>query len=137
MDQRLRQLSESLRAMRSEEAATWLMETYKIDDPTWGDAIVLLPHRSWAKADQLKLARYYLQRLPYASERPYKAFASFMSFSSLVTVLREYVPRVAPDRLSLLHHHLAPLLEQHAKNDGDLAVSRELLAEIHNGMHPK
>src|SRR6185295_14974264 len=128
MDQRRRQICENLRAMRSEDAANWLMETYKVDDPAWGEAITLLPHRSWAKADQLKLARYYLQRIPYASERPYKAFASFMSIRNLVKVLREYLPRVSTDRLSLLHYHLAPLLKQHAKNDGDVEESKELLA---------
>jgi hypothetical protein len=130
MDQRLRKLCEQLRAMSSDEAAAWLMQTYKIDEPSWGEAIQLLPHRSWKRTDQLALASYYLQRMPYASERPYEAFISFMSIHNFLRALREHLPNASSDRLSLLHYHLSPLLERHAKSESDVAECNKFLADI-------
>ena len=130
MDQRLRQLCDQLRAMSSDEAAAWLMQTYKVGKPSWGEAIQLLPHRSWKASDQVALARYYLQRMPFASEQPYEAFISFMSVPNFLMVLREHLPNASSDRLGLLHYHLSTLLKRRAKSDSEVAGCDELLADI-------
>lgn len=130
MDQRLRNICDQLRAMSSVEAATWLMQTYRIGEPSWGEAIQLIPHRSWRRADQMALARYYLQGMPYASERPYEAFLSFMSIPNFLRVMREHLPNSTLDHLGLLHYHLFPLLERHAKSNSEVVVCGEFLADV-------
>src|SRR5690348_16298199 len=123
MDSRTRDLCSQLRAMRSDEAASWLMETYKVSDERYGEAFTLIPHRSWAKADQLRLARYYLQNMPFASDRPYQVFATFMPVRTLVAVMREHLPNVARDRIGLLHYYVSPLIQKKAQTEEDMRAS--------------
>ena len=116
--------------MRSDEAATWLIENYKIADQHYGEVFTLIPHRSWEKDDQLRLARCFLQALPFASGRPYEAFASFMPIRTLVKVIRECLPNVAPDRISLLQYYLCPLLRERAQTEADVRAGNELMHEL-------
>jgi hypothetical protein len=52
---------------------------------------------SWKTVDQVRLADHYLSKLPFASETPYAAFASFMSIKRLVGILQRHMP-AEPDR---------------------------------------
>lgn len=130
MNERMHSLCEQLRAMRSDEAATWLMETYDVEGDAYGEAFSLIPHRSWKRADQLRLARYYLQRIPFASARPYEAFAAFMSIRALVDVIVECLPHIRPNGISLLRYHLGPLIEKRARTPRDVLAGKELWAKL-------
>jgi hypothetical protein len=130
MDERERNLCTKIRAMRSDEAANWLLETYKVGETGYGEAFLLLRHRSWAREDQLRLARYYLQRIPFASGLPYEAFATFMPIRTLVGVVREHLPNVSKDRLGLLQYYLCPLIKEKARTSEDNQAADELIAEL-------
>jgi hypothetical protein len=123
MDDRLRAKCLELRKMTSNQAANWLIESYPVGDPDYGEAIQLLPHRSWKRADQIRLARYYLEKMPFASSRIYEVFASFMSLDVFLRVIRDHLARKTVD-MDLLLYHLRPVLDRAVRTDQD----RELLA---------
>jgi len=123
--------------MRSDEAATWLMETYKVPEDGWWEAITLIPHRSWARPDQLRLARYYLQRIPFANGRPYETFAAFMPVRKLVQVIREHLPNVKRDRVDLLCYYLLPILSGRAKTQNDVLAVKNLFNELRQAEKPE
>jgi hypothetical protein len=129
MDRQLKELIEKLKAMSSEDASTWLMETYPLDSIDYGNAIILLPHRSWMKPDQLRLARYYFQKIPFASKKPYEAFASFMSISNLIKIIREYIPTDQSDK-ELLKYYLEGVLKKGIKSGSDKELVKNFIDEI-------
>ena len=119
-----------LAEMRSSDAATWLMETFPIDREGWGEALVLMPHRSWKRVDQVRLARYYLSRIPFASARGYEVFLSFMSVRRMLAVLKEYLP-ADPDKRSLLAYYLGPLVTRRtARAAADSAAAHDFLERL-------
>jgi len=130
MDGRTRELCKQLRAMQSAEAASWLMENYKIDGGQLGEAFTLVAHRSWTKSDQLRLARYFLQDIPFGSPYPLRAFATFMPIRTLVMVIREHLPRVTKDRLGLLRYFLSPLISEKSLTDADVTAGKDLIKEL-------
>lgn len=129
MDGRLKAISAELGQMTSAQAADWLIETYPVDGAEYGDAITLIPHRSWKRPDQLRLARHYLKKMPFASSRPYEAFASFMSFDLFMQVIKEQLPSSKED-VDLLLYHLSPVMKKIAKSDSDRELIRSFIAEI-------
>ena len=130
MNEAQRAMCRHLAAMSSSDAATWLMETFPLEREGWGEALVLMPHRSWKRADQLRLARYYLSRIPFAGPRGYEAFLSFMSVPRMLAVLKEHLP-ADPDRRSLLAYYLGPLLARRtAGSAADSAAAQEFLAQL-------
>jgi hypothetical protein len=104
--------------MSSEEAAEWLIDRYPAGGTDWGDAIAILPHRSWKTADQVRLAHHYLRRLPFASAKAYEALASFMRISRFIAVLTDYVPDSDRDR-DLFNYYVGPVLARAAKTPED------------------
>jgi len=130
MDERERNLCTKIRAMRSDEAANWLLETYKVGETGYGEAFLLIRHRSWAREDQVRLARYYLQRIPFASGQPYEAFATFMPIRTLVGIVRELLSNVSKDRIWLLQYYLCPLIKKKARTSQDIQAADELIAEL-------
>jgi hypothetical protein len=129
MDQKLTAIVSDLRKMSSEAAADWLMDRYPLGSSDWGEAITILPHLSWKKPDQLRLAHHYLSRLPFASAKPYEAFASFMKVSRLVSILRENAPTSAPDK-ELLEYHAGPALARAAKTPEDHDLVENFRSEL-------
>jgi hypothetical protein len=119
----------SLRGMSSEEAADWLMDRYPVDSNDYGWAFVIAPHLSWKRADQLRLADYYFSKLPFASGRPFEAFASFMSVSRLVDVLRRHLS--ADKRaIDLTGYYSVPVLKRNAKSPKDHQAVQSFAAEL-------
>ncbi|WP_444896914.1 hypothetical protein [Microbulbifer sp. SSSA005] len=118
MEERLRKLCRELRKMDSNEASAWLLRIYPVTNENWGEAITLIPHRSWKKKDQVCLAKYYLSEIPYASARGYEAFTSIMSVSSFIEVVSEFVP-VKSEKQDLLKYYLPAVLKQACKTDRD------------------
>jgi hypothetical protein len=129
MDTRLKELSSQLSAMQSEDAASWLMETYPIDKPKYGEAIVLLRQRSWARQDQVRLAKYYLKKLPFPTSTVYEAFVSIMAIPRFVAIIKDYLPTEKAD-IDLLLYYLTPVLKLAAKTENDRALVEEFIAIV-------
>jgi hypothetical protein len=129
MDKRQQLLCKQLARMESEQAADWLINTYPLESMNCGEALVLLPHRSWRRPEQKKLARYYFKKLPFASSRGYESFASFMSIKAMLECVKEYLP-MSGFSLDLLHYYLIPVLNKTAKNNFDRQLIDEFVKEI-------
>lgn len=128
MDQRLRSIVSDLREKGSNEAASWLMEHYPTGNGGAGEALTIIAHLSWKKADQVRLAEYYLSGMPFASARPYEVFASFMNVPSLIEIMRKYVP--SGDRKQLFEYHAGPVLTRAAKTPVDRDAVQNFLEEV-------
>ena len=115
--------------MSSSQAADWLLKTYPVEGQNYGDAIQLISHLSWKQADQIRLARHYLKKIPFASSKVYEVFASFMSFELFVKVLQEQLPINKSD-IDLLLYHLRPVLEKYAKTSSDHVLINSFIAEL-------
>lgn len=102
------------------------MREYPVTQDRWGEAITIIPHLSWKRSDQIRLAECYLSRVPLGSARAYQAFAKCMSVPLLLSVLRKYPPVAA--RKSLYDYHVAPVLRAAAKTAGDRASVEHFLA---------
>lgn len=72
-----------------------------------------------SQIDQICLADYYLQKIPFASSFPYEVFLSFMSINNFLKVLDKYVPFIEVDRKSLLFYYLTPILKKNIKSEKD------------------
>jgi hypothetical protein len=83
-----------------------------------GVAIALMPHRSWKRRDQIRLAEHYLQRIPFAHGGGYAAFLSFMSIPIFIYIIRRHLPEDI-SRLSLLMYYLKPALLKTATTQRD------------------
>lgn len=118
MDEALRLLVKELRTLSSEEAADYLIRCYPATSTESGKAYSALSHRSWKKQDQVRLAKEYLKKVPFASGAPYKAFLSFMAPRRMLAILTDFVPDDASGR-DLLFYHLMPLLLTAGKTDAD------------------
>ena len=129
MDSKLQAIFLELRAMESDQAALWLINTYPISNPEYGDVFQLLRARSWKRADQLRLARYYLQKMPFANSKPYEAFATFMSLKLFISVLRELLPKTRAD-IDLLVYHLESVLEKTVRTSDDRDAVNAFLDEL-------
>lgn len=129
MDNLKKAQCEELRNLESEEAATWLMSKYPIESPDYGEAIMLMPHRSWKKADQIRLGKYYLQKIPFANGKAYEMFASFMPIQTMIKIIQEQL-KEANVNVDLLLYHLTPVLKKYAKSASDNDVINQFLSEI-------
>ncbi|MCK4155501.1 hypothetical protein [Ralstonia pseudosolanacearum] len=115
--------------MTSDQAADWVIQTYALENPDWGLALDLIPQRSWGRPDQMRLARYYLAKMPFASEKPYRVFAEIMSFKRFVEVLRECLP-LDRSKMDLLIYHVCPVLSAAAKTDADRELEKSFIEEL-------
>src|SRR5688572_13161202 len=132
MNEQQRRECEKLRALTSAEAATYLLETYPAEGPFPLEAIAFLPHRSWKRNDQLRLARHYLRRLPFANARPYEAFASIMSLPLLVRILEEFAPDDHGKR-DLFLYYVTRVLWHRAHTAKDRTLVESFLVRVHGG----
>jgi hypothetical protein len=89
------------------------MERYPLGSPNSGEPITILSHLSWKKADQVRLAEYYLSNMPFANAWAYKAFARVMSVHHLVEIMKKHIP--SDDRKQLLEYHVATVLASAAR----------------------
>jgi hypothetical protein len=113
--------------MSSKHAADWLVLTYPVGSAGYGSAIALITHRSWKRSDQIRLAKHYLSKLPFASARVYEAFLSFMAISIFLNVIKEFLPNDDSD-MDLLLYHLQPSLERAAKTASDRELVRAFIS---------
>ena len=106
---------EYIRSLSSTDAATFIIERY---DDAWP---VLISHRSWEKADQLRLAQKFIQGRVHATDRGYKDFLSFMSIEAFIKTVEDGLQDIAPERLDLLSYYLMPSLRSVAKTQRQIA----------------
>ena len=126
MDKKLRDLAKFLRQMDSEEAANWLLSRHPNGTPGAGLAVSAIAHRSWKRADQVRLATHYLSNLPHASGRAYGIFTSFMTIPRFLEVIETHLP-VAEERADLPFYYLIPTLRDRARTDSDRKVIKRFL----------
>ncbi|HDZ6665916.1 TPA: hypothetical protein RS469_004540 [Pseudomonas aeruginosa] len=129
MDERQKVLCAQLVKMGSEQAAEWLINRYPVDSIVYGEALLLIPHRSWRRSDQKRLAQHYFRKLPFSGAGGYEAFASFMSVKTFLDCVRERLPMSASDA-SLLLYYLTPVLNKFAKNESDRQLIMNFLNEV-------
>ena len=129
MNERQKLLCAQLAEMGSEQASEWLMTKYPVESIGYGEALLLIPHRSWKRSDQKRLAQYYFRKLPFSGARGYEAFASFMSIRTFLGCVNERLPMSASDA-SLLLYYLIPVLSKTAKSDSDRQLIMSLINEI-------
>lgn len=101
-----------IRALSSEDAVEWLIANYSFETGSAGEAYVIMPHRSWTKRDQTKLAEYFLSNVPHRSDRGYKAFLKFMSLPRFIKALERHLPEDRQQR-DLMRYHLLPIFNSH------------------------
>lgn len=129
MDIKLKNLCAELLKKPSSEAADYLLKTYPLTNDMWWEALIVLPHRSWKREDQIRLIRHFFSQLPFASPAPYKAFLSFMSISVFLSEIRNLLPQ-KKEQLELLTYHLEPVLSYFAKTAKDKQAVLAFLAEL-------
>lgn len=115
---------QKIRSMESNEAVDWLISHYPIEQREYGDAISLIATRTWKKPDQLRLASYYLKRVPFSSVKIYQVFLSVMSIPNFIQALIPHLPDNQEEK-NLLLYHLLPVLKKSIKNDKDEKVVDE------------
>jgi hypothetical protein len=129
MNNQLVQVGRELKSMESGAAAAYLIDNFPVSSPNYWFVFDLLKSRSWKRSDQVRLARYYLQKAPFADARPYEVFASFMSVELFMEVVRAVMPRGKSD-IDLFVYHLKPVLLRMAKTGKDVGKVEALLIEL-------
>lgn len=124
-------LETKLKSLASEDAASYLMETFPIEAENYGEAFKVMGHRSWKKNDQLRLARFYLKKIPFANSKPYEVFASFMSLPNLISVVKEVVTN-KPNDSDLLVYYVAPVLKHSIKTEKDRSLVEKFIVELNS-----
>lgn len=112
MNNDLREIVSSMRKVDSSERCGWLLKNYPITAENYYYVYSLIPHFSWKKGDRLILMNYYLQKIPYASEVPYKVFIQIAPVQEVVRVLCELAKNINDEDMKLLKYHLAPLIKR-------------------------
>jgi hypothetical protein len=118
-----------LKELQSEDAATLLMKTFPAEAQDYSEAFKIMAHRSWKRSDQIRLARFYLKKMPFANAKPYEIFASFMSLATLIGVVKESLPSKLNDR-QFIAYHVAPVLKKNIRTETDRAAVDKFLTEL-------
>ncbi|MHA6194463.1 hypothetical protein ACX3YG_08850 [Pseudomonas wadenswilerensis] len=129
MNEKQRLECSQISSMSSEEAAEWLMSQYPVDASGYGEVFVLIPHRSWKRAEQQRLASYYLQKMPFAAGKAYDSLASVMPVRVLLDAASKYVPN-DPGRIDLLLYYLVPVLSKRVRSQRDFEVLESFLSMV-------
>ncbi|MHA4867672.1 hypothetical protein ACXZ1M_08215 [Duganella sp. PWIR1] len=105
------------------------METFPLDASNWSEALRIMAHRSWKRPDQMRLARFYLKKMPFAAATPYEVFASFMSVPRLIAVIKEALPSTPAER-QLVAYYVCRVLRKNIKTDRDRDMVERFVAEL-------
>ena len=99
------------RKLSSEDARKWVESFCPPDSEDLGPAFEIIGKRSWKKQDQIKLARCYFTKRPFAASKPYEQFLNMMSIDSFFKVMQEKVPDDL-ERRKLLYYQLETALKR-------------------------
>lgn len=122
-------IENKLKGLASEDAASYLMETFPIEAANYSEAFKVMAHRSWKKTDQLRLARFYLKKTPFVNSKPYEVFASFMSLPALISVVKEAISNKPSDRQFIVYH-VTPVLKKNIKTARDRNLVDRFITEL-------
>jgi len=125
-------IENQIKKMPSDAAATFLMKTFPVEDPNYGNAFKIMTHRSWSRDDQIRLARFYLKKMPFATSKPYEVFASFMAIKTLISVVKEALPTKPNDR-EFVAYYVEPVLKKNIKSEADRNSVNKFLSELKSG----
>ena len=110
MNQRQRDLCNYLRKQTSEEAFIWLTSEFPPDNgDAIGEALILMPHRSWKRSEQVKLFDAYFPRSFPMGKKSIEVFSKFMSIYLFTTMLKSFIeqyPEEDETKLSLADYRL-------------------------------
>ncbi|MEO9382920.1 hypothetical protein [Chromobacterium phragmitis] len=120
---------ELIRKMSSADAADWVLEKYGLNKLNYYEAFELIKKKSWKRVDQIRLARFYLAKMPFASALPYEVFASFMALEPFLMIIRECKPLRSED-INLMLYHLIPVLRKMVKTQNDSEMVAKFLADF-------
>ncbi|WP_140411116.1 hypothetical protein [Chromobacterium violaceum] len=123
---------ELIQKMSSADAADWILEKYGLNNQNYYEAFEFIKKKSWKRVDQIKLARFYLEKMPFASALPYEVFASFMALQPFLMVIRECKPLRLED-INLMLYHLIPVLRRMVKTQKDSEMVKKFLADFSEG----
>ncbi|MBV8659126.1 MAG: hypothetical protein JO142_15000 [Burkholderiales bacterium] len=129
MDNRLNKLREDLSKKSSSETAAYLLDAYSQASETWWDALAIIPHLSWKRNDQIRLAQHFLCKLPFASAAPYETFLSFMSISTFLRVIKDLLP-TRKDQLELLAYYITPALAAYSRMGTDEEAAGAFISHL-------
>lgn len=118
-----------LSMLSSNDATNKLIELFPISNNNYSSVFSLIASKSWKTHDQRKLAKYYLQKMPFAVSTPYEVFASFMNIENLISVIEELLPSNKSD-LTLLQYYLIPTLTKNCKSEDDIAAVNNFLNKL-------
>jgi hypothetical protein len=121
-----------LKVLASEDAASYLMETFPIEAENYSEAFKVMSHRSWKKNDQLRLARFYLKKTPFVNSKPYEVFASFMSLPNLISVVKEAISN-KPNDSDFIVYYVTPVLKNSIKTQKDRTLVEKFMVELKSG----
>ncbi|WP_157646577.1 hypothetical protein [Burkholderia ubonensis] len=110
------------------EAASWVIENFPSDDPSYGVVFDIIPKISWRKSDQEKLAKYYLRGMPFANDRAYRALSRVMSIERFLRISGEFMPKDSED-IDLVLYYLIPVLSGIIKSDFDRALLENFVSK--------
>lgn len=130
------QIETKLKGLASEDAASFLMETFPIEAANYSEAFQVMARRSWKKTDQLRLARFYLKKTPFANSTPYEVFASFMSLPALISVVKEAISN-KPSESQFIAYHVTPVLKKKIKTDKDRHLVDSFITELQSESIPE
>jgi hypothetical protein len=122
-------IESKLKGLPSDEAATLLMETFPVEASNYSEAFKVMLHRSWKRSDQIRLARFYLRKMPFANSKPYEAFASFMSLPTLISVVKEALSNKPNDR-QFVAYYVTPVLKKSIKTENDRYIVNQFIVEL-------
>lgn len=131
-EQEKRDFLQEARAMKSENAIKLIINKFPITSINYGEAFGVIPLISWKRREQVRLMKYYFQRIPFANARPYDTFLKFMSLDVFISVIKELVHNIKEEDKELLTYYLEPSLLKVAKNDQDLKKINALIKDISN-----
>lgn len=120
-----------IQQLPSKEAANLLMENLPIESPDYSEAFQLIQNRSWKKLEQIKLANFYLQKMPFATPKPYEVLISIMDLVIFMTIIKEKWPTNI-DSQELILYHLNTILKQKIKSPQEKNVVDEFLLLYQN-----
>lgn len=122
--------------MSSEDALRSIFSSYPVDSEYYWMAFDLLSRRTWKRSDRIKIAKYYLKKMPFSGPKIYDFFSNFISVRDFIYALDENMPREANDR-DLVFYFLLPILMRRVRTDKERVVFDNFLKKYHLGTADK
>lgn len=101
----------------SADAALLLMNTFPIGNANYSEAFNIMVSRSWKSTQKVALAQYYLQKMPFATAKPYEMLASFIDTNVLLSIIKSQLPSNAADRQLIAYHLQSIVKDSHCINE--------------------